>query len=277
MARSEARDGQIDVLGEDDLEWALALSEEAGWNQVAADWLLMLRLGRGFAVRDGGRVVATSLALPYPPAFGWVSMVLVHEPYRRRGLATRLVERAMEVLRGDGLLPVLDATPAGAEVYGRMGFRPVGNQLRWRGTGAGAAALQEPLDIADRVHDLDRTAFGADRGAVLAELSRRPAPVAVLAAGGDGYLLSRAGRTATQLGPLVAREATTAVALLAEALDAVGGTVVVDVPEGATGVGKHLAARGFVPERPFVRLVHGTDELAGTPELVHAIAGPELG
>ena len=135
MAPSDARDGQIDVLGEDDLEWALALSEEAGWNQVAADWLLMLRLGSGFAVRDGGRVVATSLALPYPPAFGWVSMVLVHEPYRRRGLATRLVERAMAVLRGDGLLPVLDATPAGAEVYGRMGFRPVGNLLRWRGTG----------------------------------------------------------------------------------------------------------------------------------------------
>jgi len=137
--------------------------------------------------------------------------------------------------------------------------------------------VQEPSDIADRVHDLDRAAFGADRGAVLSELSTRPAPVAALAAGGDGYLLSRVGRTATQLGPLVAREATTAVALLAEALDAVGGTVVVDVPEGATGVTEHLAARGFVPERPFVRLVHGTDELAGTPELVYAIAGPELG
>ena len=277
MAPSEARDGQIDALCEDDLEWALALSEEAGWNQVAADWLLMLRLGSGFAVRDGGRVVATSLALPYPPAFGWVSMVLVHEPYRRRGLATRLVERAMAVLRGDGLQPVLDATPAGAEVYGRMGFRPVGNQLRWRGTGAGAAAVQEPSDIADRVQDLDRTAFGADRGAVLAELSTRPAPVAVLAAGDDGYLLSRVGRTATQLGPLVAREATTAIALLTEGLDAVGGAVVVDVPEQATAVAALLTERGFAPERAYVRLVHGTDGLAGAPELVHAIAGPELG
>ena len=139
MAPSDARDAPIDALGEDDLEWALALSAEAGWNQVAADWLLMLRLGSGFAVRDGGRVVATSLALPYPPVFGWVSMVLVHEPYRRRGLATRLVERAMAVLTGDGLVPVLDATPAGAEVYGRMGFRPVGNLLRWRGTGGAGA------------------------------------------------------------------------------------------------------------------------------------------
>jgi GNAT superfamily N-acetyltransferase len=277
MAPSEARDAPIDVLGEEDLEGALALSAEAGWNQAGADWLLMLRLGSGFAVRDGGRVVATALALPYPPVFGWVSMVLVHAPYRRRGLATRLVERATAALTGAGLLPVLDATPAGAEVYGRMGFRPVGNQLRWRGTGgAGAVASPEP-GIADRVHDLDSAAFGADRRAVLADLSGRPAPVAALAADGDGYLLSRAGRTATQLGPLVAREATIAVALVAEGIGAVAGAVVVDVPEQATAVAGHLADRGFAPERPFVRLVLGGDALAGTPELVHAIAGPELG
>jgi GNAT superfamily N-acetyltransferase len=277
MAPSDVREAPIDALGRDDVEGALALSAEAGWNQVAADWLLMLRLGSGFAVRDGGRVVATALALPYPPMFGWVSMVLVHEPYRRRGLATRLVERATAALTGVGLLPVLDATPAGAEVYGRMGFRPVGNLLRWRGTGgAGVAASPEPGST-DRVDDLDRTAFGADRGAVLADLSGRPAPVAALADGGDGYLLSRAGRTATQLGPLVARDAATAVALLAEGLEAVAGAVVVDVPEQATAVAALLADRSFAPERPFVRLVLGPDELAGTPGLIHAIAGPELG
>jgi len=277
MAPSDARDAPIDVLGEDDLEAAMALSEEAGWNQVAADWLLMLRLGSGFAVRDGGRVVATALALPYPPVFGWVSMVLVHTPYRRRGLATRLVERATATLTEAGLLPVLDATPAGAEVYGRMGFRPVGNLQRWRGTGgAGAAAARGPA-VADGVDELDRTAFGADRSGILADLDGRPAPVAELAAGGDGYLLSRAGRTATQLGPLVASDATTAVALLAHGLDAVAGAVVVDVPEQATGVAAHLAGRGFAPERPFVRLALGRDAIAGTPELVHAIAGPELG
>jgi hypothetical protein len=112
---------------------------------------------------------------------------------------------------------------------------------------------------------------------VLADLSGRPAPVAVLAAGGDGYLLSRAGRTATQLGPLVARDAATAVALLADGLCAAAGPVVVDVPKQATGVAEHLAAHGFEPERPFVRLALGHDAIAGAAELVHAIAGPELG
>jgi GNAT superfamily N-acetyltransferase len=261
MAPSDARDAPIDVLGDDDLDGALALVAEAGWNQVAADWRLMLRLGSGFAVRDAGRVVATAIALPYPPTFGWVSMVLVHAPYRRRGVATRLVERATAALTDVGLVAVLDATPAGAEVYGRMGFRPVGGLTRWRGPGgAGGVVTPEP-EIAGRVLDLDGAAFGADRSAILADLTGRPAPVAALAAGGDGYLLSRAGRTATQIGPLVARDSATAVALLAAGLDAVAGTALLDVPDQATAVAAHLADRGFEVERP----------------LVHAIAGPELG
>ena len=271
MAPSDARDAPIDVLCDDDLDAALALTAEAGWNQVAADWRLMLRLGSGFAIRDGGRAVATAIALPHAPAFGWVSMVLVHTPYRRLGLATRLVERATAALTDAGLVAVLDATPAGAGVYGPMGFRPVGNLMRWRGPGGGGSATAAPeVDL-----DLDRDAFGADRSAVIADLAERPAPVAV---GGDGgHLLSRAGRTGTQIGPLVARDATTAVALLAAGLDALSGTAIVDVPEQATAVAAHLSDRGFTRERPYIRMALGRDSIAGTPALVHAIAGPELG
>lgn len=273
MARIDA---PIGVLGADDLDGALALSAEAGWNQDAADWALLLRLGSGFAVRDGDRVVATALALPYPPAFGWVSMVLVHAPYRRRGLATRLLERATAALTDGGLLPILDATPAGAEVYGAVGFRPVEHLMRWRGTGGGGTRAAEPGLVA-RVGLLDTEAFGADRSAVLADLANRPAPVSALAADGDGYLLSRAGRTATHLGPLVARDEATAVELLDRGLDGVAGTIVADVPERATAVAELLAGRGFAPERPFVRMALGRNAIGGAPGLVHAIAGPELG
>jgi GNAT superfamily N-acetyltransferase len=277
MAPSDARDAPIDVLGDDDLDAALALTAEAGWNQVAADWRLMLRLGSGFAIRDGGRAVATAIALPHPPAFGWVSMVLVHAPYRRIGLATRLVEQATAALTDAGLVAVLDATPAGAGVYGPMGFRPVGNLMRWRGAGGGGGSAAPEPGLDSHVRDLDRTAFGADRGAVLSDLVARPAPVALLAPDGDGYLLSRSGRTGTQIGPLVARDASIAVTLLADGLDALGGTAIVDVPEQATAVAEHLAGRGFAQERPYVRMAFGRDAIAGTPTLVHAIAGQELG
>jgi GNAT superfamily N-acetyltransferase len=274
MARIDARDAPIDALRADDLQQALALSAEAGWNQDAADWALMLRLGHGFAIRDSDAVVATAIALPYPPVFGWISMVLVHGPYRRRGLATRLVERATAALAAAGLVPVLDATPAGAEVYRGMGFRPVGNLMRWRGAGGGSALGGESR-LAAGARELDCQAFGADRGAVLDDLADRPAPVS--ASMDDGYLLSRAGRTATQLGPLVARDAATAVALLGAGLDAVAGTVVVDVPEPAIAAAQHLSERGFAHERPFVRMAFDCDAIGGEPALVHAIAGPELG
>ena len=71
-----------------DVAAGLALSAEAGWNQTAEDWSMMIRLGQAFAIAaPDSRLVATALALPYPPDFGWISMVLVHGPYRRRGLA----------------------------------------------------------------------------------------------------------------------------------------------------------------------------------------------
>ncbi len=277
MARSDTAAVPIGALGVDDLDAALALSAEAGWNQVAADWRLMLRLGTGFAARDGDRLVATAIVLPYRPAFGWVSMVLVNGPYRRRGLATRLVERATTALTAAGIVPVLDATPAGAEVYGRMGFRPVGNLVRWRGSCGGRFAGAPAPAITDRVRDLDTEAFGADRAAILDDLAGRPAPVAVIAPSGAGYLLSRAGRTATQLGPLVARNEAMALSLLARGLDGIAGAAVVDVPEEAAAVAAHLAGRGFVPERPYVRMALDRDAISGTPALIHAIAGPELG
>ena len=55
---------------------ALLLSDEAGWNQNAADWAVFFKYGTvlGFAIAD--RLVATAAALPYGDAFGWISMVL---------------------------------------------------------------------------------------------------------------------------------------------------------------------------------------------------------
>ena len=66
-------------------------------------------------------------------------------------------------------------------------------------------------------------------------------------------------------------------ALLGAALDAVAGTAIVDVPEQATAVAAHLTGRGFARERPYIRMALGRDAIAGSPALVHAIAGPELG
>ena len=108
-----------------DIPGCVALSAEARWNQTADDWQMMLGLGEGFGLMNpAGTLVATSLALAFPSGgFGWISMVLVTESQRRRGLATRLMACAMAALEARKLVSILDATPAGREVYRLLGFR----------------------------------------------------------------------------------------------------------------------------------------------------------
>src|SRR5712691_12273111 len=114
---------EIGTLAPEELGDAAALVREAGWNQVAADWRIFLELGTVYAVRTGaGRVIATAATLPYGGRFAWISMVLVAGEYRRCGLASRLMRRCIDDLGAAQLVPVLDATPAGHEVYRALGF-----------------------------------------------------------------------------------------------------------------------------------------------------------
>ena len=280
MARTEGEElasAAIVEMGANDVTGGLALSEEAGWNQTAEDWSMMIRAGRSFAVAGvDGRLVATALALPYPPDFGWISMVLVHGPCRRRGLGSRLLERAIAELEEQCLVPFLDATPAGRPVYERMGFCQVEPLTRWRGGGNGRTlpTLEQGL------HDpgeLDGEAFGADRSLILADLRRRPGAMSLRDPDTGGFLLTRPGRTATHIGPVVAREARTALDLLRAAIAAIPGPIVIDVPDREAEVTQLLSRRGFEQERPYTRMALGREVGFGNPALIRAVAGPELG
>ena len=165
-------------LGPDDVPGGLALSREAHWNQNEADWRFFLGAGTVFGIRDPDRrLIATAALLPYGFGNAWLSMVLVTAPWRRRGLATRLVDACLAAAASEQLTPWLDATPAGAAVYAPLGFTPTLQLRRLRlensnRTEAGAPQLQ-----AGNVDDFaarDRRAMGFDRSALLAEFCGRP-------------------------------------------------------------------------------------------------------
>src|SRR5712672_3616284 len=112
-------------LGAEDARAGLRLSEEAHWNQNEADWRFFLTRGTVFGVRDGdNRLIASAALLPYTSNNAWISMVLVTQNWRRRGLATKLLDACLEAAAKRGLTTWLDATPAGATVYGPLGFKP---------------------------------------------------------------------------------------------------------------------------------------------------------
>jgi GNAT superfamily N-acetyltransferase len=272
------------TLGNRDVDDALALSDAAGWNQTADDWALFIEQGlvRGRRNADG-LLVASGAALPYGLGQGWISMVLVSPAYRHRGLATELLNEGVESLRQAGRIPVLDATPAGAEVYRRLGFQPGLEFQRWEGVLAAAAGPAAPGVRRASAHDLevtaalDATAGRVERRVLLQAFLSRPGTQAWITTDGGGFAIVREGRRARQLGPLVAGDETAAQALLQHALQQSTGPLFLDLPLRWTALAEALRQRGFRTQRPFVRMALGdAPALAGSDRLF-VVAGPEFG
>lgn len=274
------------VLDARHLAGCLELSRAAHWNQNAADWRLMLDIGRGWGIAlEDGTLAASTLVLPFGD-FAWVSMVLVLPSERRKGYATQLLRTALADLSARGLTPILDATPAGRAVYVQEGFVDTWGfrrlQLR-RGT----AALNRPAGVRalrngdwPRLLELDARAFGASREPLLRALAARLPQAALVfegATGAEGFVLGRDGREACQIGPLVARDAGAARALLAAALAAVPPPLYLDIVDREPGLLSWLESLGLEFQRPFTRMVHGAAAAPGEAGLVYCPAGPELG
>ncbi len=207
-------------LAEADARAGLALSAEAQWNQNEADWRFFLTQGTAFGVRDhDGQLIATAALLSYTSGNAWISMVLVTAAWRRRGVATRLVDACLDAAAKQGLTPWLDATPAGAKVYGALGFAPTLQlrRLRLENSALPKAAGASPGPAACNLQEFiarDDRAMGFKRDTLLAALSQRPG--SRLLSNGDAVALVRAGRKARHIGPLFAGPPDRALALVDE-------------------------------------------------------------
>ena len=282
----------------EDVPAGLRLCRASGWNQVSQDWDFFLESspeGCRVAVDDTGEVVGSVATIRYGDAFAWVGMVLVDPVHRGRGIGTTLLKSSLEIL--DGMPTVrLDATPAGQPVYTQSGFGEERRLQRMqrdadesRGTapfpemhGKGAVPLLRRMTEAD-VGDLaawDREAFGADRRALL-DAFRRRAPeyawVISTGSGIDGYVFGRHGHAFEHIGPLVARDESSARVLVAGCLAArPDRPFIIDVPLHPGWVA-WLTSIEFRVQRPFVRMGRGERGFREDVSQMFAIAGPEFG
>jgi GNAT superfamily N-acetyltransferase len=273
----------LQPIAEGLIEGCMALSGEAGWNQLPDDWSFFIEHGKAFALLgDGGQPVATGATLPYPGGFAWIGMVLVAASHRRQGLGTRILQACMQEVRSKGLVPVLDATPAGETVYRPLGFEPHFGLSRWQGQGGNTGRMRPgimPLrasDVAALVAS-DAMAFGAERPALLTSLLRRAPRLALATDDGSGCVLARPGRLATQLGPVIAQSEMKAGELLEAALDLVEGPVFIDVIDAHPELARVLKERGFSIQRPFLRMAQNRSTPFGDPRRLFAAVGPEFG
>jgi ribosomal protein S18 acetylase RimI-like enzyme len=291
MAVSDrAAELRIERLEPRHAEGVAPLSVEAGWNQIAADWRLMIELGRAFGVRDaGGTWVASALVLPLGPAISWISMVLVTAPARRRGLGTRLLNRCLAAVEESGTAAGLDATELGRPVYLPLGFRDVYPLSRWRleagprrPADAPPGVRVRPAEAQDlpRIIACDGARSGFARGTILEHLLSRAPELARVAERSDGrlagYALGRNGHAAMHIGPVVADDEAIGLSLLSSAVAQAEQRVILDVPDRHQRVRQWLTTLGGSAPRTFMRMLCGACPAAEDAACVFALAGPEL-
>ena len=267
---------EIVELGVGDAQAGLALSTEAGWNQNEADWRFFLSKGIVFGLRDGDRLVATAALLPYSANNAWISMVLVRPSWRRRGVATRLVDACLAAATRRDLTTWLDATPAGASVYGPLGFTPALQLRRLRLEKPMETRTAQPLSIGgvETLIARDTGAMGFDRRSLLSEFGGRPGSRIV--SNIDSIALVRDGRTARHIGPLLADRAGQALALVDAIVGSEQGPWLIDAVHAQDEFLSGLVATGWNIERPFQRMRFG-HPTAPPAQLPFAVAGPEFG
>jgi GNAT superfamily N-acetyltransferase len=263
----------------------LRLSTIANWNQIAVDWDFMLGHGWGRGISCDGSIVGTVVVLKYPPGIGWIGMVLVDPEWRGMGLATRLMHEAIAFCEDSGLIPALDATPDGQHVYKRLGFIDGGELVRMRRIekrGDKAKSIGRELGMGPGEAGIawDRESFGHDRSVLLNWLESAYPDLCVGRSGSDGSLEAaawgRRGRTAVQVGPVLARSPDSARSFLADFFESEETTWVIDVPVRRSKFIGWLHGQGFEVERPFTRMMRGRFGIDFRNHQ-YAVAGPDLG
>lgn len=272
----------------------MALSTEAGWNQVPEDWELVIRAGHAVGLKsERGDLEGTTVSLEYGARYGWLAMVLVAKSHRRQGLGSYLFEYGLQRLRAGELIPALDATPAGEQLYSQYGFRTLYRIHRMSQPGElhgteSSASLEStrPSDTgrpneesSETLREVDREVTRFDRREILEDLRGRSE--SRLFTHGDqrrNVALLRRGNRAWHIGPVYAEDDRTALELIDAALRSLGPQAIyIDVETSHDEVLAHLDSLGFERQRPFARMVEGGNDPSEPPRRLIATAGPEYG
>jgi predicted N-acetyltransferase YhbS len=261
------------------------LTDQAGWNQTEADWQRFVKLQPSgcFLAEWDGKPVGTTTTSRFG-SVAWLAMVLVDETMRGRGIGTALVRHALDFLDRQGVATVrLDATPLGQPIYERLGFVPQFTMVRYAGTLPGSppvegvsAASPEQLEALAK---LDRAVTRTDRRVLLHQLfCESPEAVRIVAESARlrGFLMSRPGARAVQVGPCEA-DAEAGPLLFRDAWHRLAGRpVFIDIPSANEPARKLAEAQGLTIQRHLTRMCRGV-ALCERVEPLWAGSGPEKG
>jgi len=274
---SEVSKGQLRRLRVEDIPSALELSAQAGWNQTANDWQMLIDLAPDtcLGIELDGELAATTTLLCYGTKLAWVGMVLTKIKFRGRGLARRLLSEALKLAGQMNIETVkLDATDQGMPLYEKLGFRSEQPVERWTRRGKGNS-----IELASKVDSLSSELLSADQGAFVADRSKFLKKLAYrnsVLVDTNSFLLARSGREMAYLGPCVSESADAARSLIEKCTQNTTSSIAWDLLKlnrDSEAIAKDL---GFTPQRCLTRMFRGR-ELRGREESIYALGGFEFG
>jgi len=254
-----------------DLVSCADLSEDRGWPRDEHRWRLLLSAGTGYGIAepDGKGLVAACVVTPYGPRLAAVGMLLVAERHARQGIARRLMRHVMEEA---GSTPIaLYATPQGQRLYEELGFVHVGRAERvhgrFRAETQGSAVTTRPAaaDDLQAMVRLDLPVFGIDRTHIIARLPAFSDRLRVAEENGEltGYAALWPSGDAHVVGPLIARDTTTAKALVAALAATTDRPLRADVDTRHEELLGWLVERGLEPGSRTAVMTYGVPDLPG--------------
>jgi ribosomal protein S18 acetylase RimI-like enzyme len=166
---------EIREFSADDIEYALALTNLVGWGYSKKDFRWMMDFepkGCFIAIKDNERVGITT-AITFE-SLGWIGNVIVSPKFRREGIATKLVNHAIECLKSReigfiGLYSYLETS----NLYRNLGFKEdeCFTELYGIGNSFGIKDVRNiHFEDLDRIEEYDSNCFGFSRKKVLGKI-----------------------------------------------------------------------------------------------------------
>ena len=284
----QCKDILIRQMHPSDLPSLMQIKNAENWNQTENDWLFLMEQFPPYCLvaLDGENVIGTITSTNFKNQVAWIGMMLVSKLYRGQGISKLLMTTMIESLKDCESIK-LDATPAGAHVYTKLGFQDEYEIFRM--THTGEKNIDEPENTMAREIDeealsslfaMDRKVFGTDRIGLLKYLLEQGANVnGYISKNGkvDGYLLTRPGTNFTQMGPVIADSSDDAIQLVEHILTKINGSMVIDVLADKISLVNWLEEAGFTTQRSFTRMYLKGNPYPGKTVNHFAIAGPEFG
>lgn len=256
-------------ISEEDLAFAVHLTDTMNWNLVEDDFRFMMVLepDGSFVVLDDSERIGLATTISFGKV-GWVGNVIVRRDHRGRGVGSLLVRHAIKGLIDRHVETIgLYAYDERVPFYRRLGFDYDSEfvVLRGRGTSLTTIANLREAQKEDlwEIADLDRLCFGSSRRKLLEPLLLNQDNLCYVSIEGghvSGFVVAKVWEGIADVGPLVCGRGRSDIALdlLKATLNRLRGSVVsMCVPEKEAAMISMLMGLGFKEDFRVARMYRG--------------------